>query len=214
MAQEWDIKPRGDACHACETPFQDRQTYFATLVFGEEGYERADYCEGCWESRGREDTPYSTWQGTFILPPPEPEEALKKETAESCLRRLMEDEDDKNRNVIYILAVMLERKRILAEKDVRKRDDGVLIRVYEHRKTGETFLVPDPQLRLDQLEHVQQEVVTMLGSPAKPKGDTGQGGQEEQPEEAADRPLTADPETGADAAPAQDASRVPGDRPG
>lgn len=166
MAQDWDIKARSESCQACEAPFEDNQPYFSALLFGDQGYARADYCETCWSNKDESASPYSTWQGVFKKPSPEPEEPLKKETAESLLRRLMQDEDDSQRNVIYILAVMLERKRILVERDVQTRDDGTMIRIYEHRKTGETFLIPDPRLRLDQLEHVQQEVVEMLGGDA------------------------------------------------
>ena len=72
-----------------------------------------------------------------------------------------------NRNVIYILAVLLERKRILTERDVQTRDDDIVTRVYEHRQTGEVFLIPDPRLHLDQLEEVQKEVVLMLGGKVK-----------------------------------------------
>ena len=43
---------------------------------------------------------------------------------------------------------------------------GLKVRVYEHRKTGETFVVPDPGLRLDELEQVQQEVIALLGVPS------------------------------------------------
>ena len=50
-----------------------------------------------------------------VKPPPEPEEALKKETAESLLRRIMTKEDETKINLVYILAVMLERKRILVD---------------------------------------------------------------------------------------------------
>lgn len=164
MAQDWDIKPRGESCSVCETPFADGQRYFAALTFGKEGYMRTDYCETCWAAREDEGTPYSMWQGTFIMPPPAPEEPLKKETAESLLRRLMEDEDPSKVNAIYILAVMLERKRILVERDIRVREnDDMMIRVYEHRKSGETFLVPDPRLGFEELETVQQEVADMLG---------------------------------------------------
>ena len=75
----------------------------------------------------------------------------------------METEDPANRNTIYILAVMLERRRILVERDVQTREDGVKVRVYEHRKTGETFLVPDPGLKLSELKSVQEVVVARLG---------------------------------------------------
>jgi hypothetical protein len=168
MAQDWDIKPREEACAGCQTPFADEQAYFSALVFDTNGYKRADYCEKCWLAKDEETVlPYSMWQGVYRMPAPEPEEPLKKETAETLLRKLMEDDDPTKANVIYILAVMLERNRLLVERDIQKNENGTLIRVYEHRKTGETFLVPDPRLRLDQLETVQQEVIAMLGGPAK-----------------------------------------------
>jgi len=163
MAQEWDIKPRGSACMKCESAFADGETCFSALVYGEEGYARHDFCESCWPTVPEAASPYSTWKGIFHLPPAEPEEALKKETAESLLRRLMEEEEDRHANVIYILAVMLERKRELTERDVQTRDDGSLVRVYEMRRTGESFIIPDPQLRLDQIEEVQRQVMEMLG---------------------------------------------------
>jgi len=164
MAQEWDIKARSESCQECKMAFQDKQQYFSALVFGSEGYVREDYCGRCWMGGKKEVTaPYSQWQGTFHPPPPPPEEALKKETAETLLRRLIQDDDASKRNVMYILAVMLERKRILVEKDVQKHDDGGKVIVYEYKKTGEVFLIPDPGLHLDQLEHVQIEVIEMLG---------------------------------------------------
>jgi hypothetical protein len=50
---------------------------------------------------------------------------------------------------------------------VQKRDDGTMLRVYEHRRTGDSFVVADPRLRLDQLEQVQREVIDMLGGEKK-----------------------------------------------
>jgi len=162
MAQEWDIKPRSSACSACEAAFEDKQPYFSALIHDECGYTRADFCCACWEGRSGALDSYSTWQGLFALPPPKEDETLKKETAESLLRRLMEDYDEENVNIVYILAVMLERKKTFVEKDVQVDNDGFVLRIYEHRKTGETFLIPDPQLELDKLETVQQEVIEIL----------------------------------------------------
>ncbi len=163
MAQEWDIKSRSEACTACEKPFLDKQEYYAALAFGEEGYARTDFCGDCWTEHKENSQAYSMWKGVFRMPPPPEDEALQKETAESLLRKLMEDDDPDKINVRYILTIMLERKRILIERDVQIGRDGGKIRVYEHRQTGETFVVPDPSLRLDELEEVQEEVVIMLG---------------------------------------------------
>jgi hypothetical protein len=38
--------------------------------------------------------------------------------------------------------------------------------VYEHAATGDVFIVPDPQLRLDELESVQTEVAHLLRTAA------------------------------------------------
>lgn len=150
-------------CDGCSRPFADQQAYHSALTFDEGAYVRRDYCETCWDGMPEDVPSEGIWRGVFRLPPPPPEEPLKRETAESLLRRLMEDEDESRGNVIFILAVMLERKRMLIERDVQQRGDGVTIRIYEHRRTGETFVVPDPGLALDQLEDVQQEVIDLLG---------------------------------------------------
>ena len=37
-----------------------------------------------------------------------------------------------------------------------------MIRIYEHRRTGESFIVLDPRIRLENLSDVQSEVVALL----------------------------------------------------
>ena len=57
---------------------------------------------------------------------------------------------------------MLERKRLL--KPMPSEDPDVL--VYEHAQSGETFLIPNPRLSLDQVPEVQREVSALLGEAA------------------------------------------------
>ena len=167
MNAEWNIRACADQCAACQTKFADRETLMSRLRFTADGYVRDDYCAGCWP--GREpgaDAETSAWSAVWHAPAPKAPEALRKETAESLLRELMETEDPSRRNVIFILAVMLERRRLLVEKEVQIQPDGVKIRVYEHKQTGESFVVPDPQLKLAEIESVQREVMELLGIPA------------------------------------------------
>lgn len=163
MATEWNIRARGHRCTACQADFKAGQTCCSGLQSGEEGFERLDLCEACWGQRADQEALYSAWQSIYHPPEPPPEDPIKRETAETLLRRLFEQEDPEQLNVIYILAVMLERSKVLLERDAKLQEDRTILRIYEHRKTGESFLVLDPCLRLDELESLQEQVVTMLG---------------------------------------------------
>ncbi len=163
MAKEWSIKARSDLCCGCGRGYTEGEICVSVLRQGEEGFDRSDYCGSCWRSGEYSEGVFSTWSASFHTPEVSDEEPLKRETAESLLRRMIEDDDVENENVAYILAVMLERQRILIERDVRTLEDGSLLRVYERRNSGETFLIHDPQLELGALSHVQNQVITMLG---------------------------------------------------
>jgi hypothetical protein len=92
------------------------------------------------------------------------------------------------KNVVYVLAVMLERSKILVERDAKEQPDRTIIRIYEHRRTGESFIVLDPRIRLENLGDVQSEVVALL-SGTKTLGEVSS-----KPEAAADENAEAAPE--------------------
>jgi hypothetical protein len=158
---EWDIQSRADACTACQRPFADKEAYHTLLSTDAAGYARRDLCATCFAGAGR-DGVISYWQGEYKVPPPPPPEAIQKETAETLLRKLVESTDPSHASARYILAVMLERKRILKHRDTVHEDGGGELLVYEHARTGESFTIPDPKLRLDQLAQVQEEVSALL----------------------------------------------------
>ena len=158
--ESWSVRKCASACSKCEKGFIDQEVLFSKLFFDEGEYVRQDLCVGCWD---KGNPGLSSWKTTFILPPPPQEETVKKENAESLLRKLMTRENEEDLNAIFILTVMLERKKILMERDVQTTEDGRKLRVYEHKKTNESFMVIDPELKLADLEHVQEEVVVLLG---------------------------------------------------
>ena len=166
MSQDWDVKACSHVCAASGESFQDGQIIYSKLEFGSEGYMRRDFSDKHWNDQTKAGA-LSYWKSTYKAPPPPEQEPLKRETAETVLRQFMAKEDYSQRNAIFILAVMLERKRILIERDIQWRPDGTKIRIYEHRETREMFTIPDPALRLDELEEVQQQVLELMGLPPK-----------------------------------------------
>ncbi len=158
---EWDIQSRADACAACQRPFVDKDTYHTLLSMNAGGYMRRDLCEACFTATSREGV-LSYWQGEYKVPPPPPPEPIQKETAETLLRKLVESTDPTHAAARYILAVMLERKRILKHRDTALEPNGNELLVYEHARTGESFTIPDPHLRLNHLMQVQDEIAALL----------------------------------------------------
>jgi hypothetical protein len=160
---EWNIQSRSHACQACGQPFADQQHYHTLLLDLRHEIQRRDLCETCWRNeQGASDRKgfISHWQGVYEVPAAPPE-AIQKESAESLLRHMIELNQPEHAAASYILAVMLERKRILKVKEQFRRE-GHRVFVYEHAKSGDVFTIPDPDLHLNQLEAVQRDVAHLL----------------------------------------------------
>ena len=163
MSQEWNIRSRGHFCSIYQKPLVDRAPVVSALRETAGGYERFDCHPECWKAAERDWEPFSQWDGVYFAPVREErKEPLKKEDAGELLRKLMTLDDPAMKNVVYVLAVMLERSKILVERDAKGQDDGTIRRVYEDRKNGDTFVILDPRLRLENLGEVQQQVVALL----------------------------------------------------
>jgi hypothetical protein len=162
---EWNIQSRAPACEACAQPFADKQPYHTLLLELAPELRRSDICGPCWQKQFAGDVRsragfISHWQGIFEVPPPVVD-AIQKETAETVLRKLVEQNDPRYAPAAFILAVMLERKRLLKVKEQIVRD-GHRVFIYEQPRTGDIFTIADPNLHLDQLEAVQRDVAMLL----------------------------------------------------
>lgn len=163
MSQEWNIRSRGHVCSVCGRDLVDRAPMISALRETSGGYERFDCHPECWRTMSRDWEPFSVWDGVYAAPVrEEKKEPVKKEDAGELLRKLVTLDDPAMKNVVYVLAALLERSKILVERDRREQPDGTIRRVYEDRKQGDTFVILDPRLRMENLGEVQQQVVALL----------------------------------------------------
>jgi hypothetical protein len=167
LIQEWNIQARALHCAATGRPFEKGERIFSALYWRDSQYQRVDLCAEAWAARNENIEPLSAWQTEFVPPPPPAPEALKKDDAESLLRRLMVENAAATRNARYILALMLERKKVVRQIE-RKKEAGASTLVYEHIPTGEVWLIEDPGLKLNELTAVQDEVAQLLAPVAEP----------------------------------------------
>ena len=162
---EWNIQSRAHACEACGKGFLHKEAYHTLLFDEKQGFRRSDVCSACWQTAysegGRERKGFvSYWHGVYEAPARAPE-PIQKVAAESLLRKLIELNDPRYVPAGYILAVMLERKRLLKVKEQLVRD-GRRVFDYEQPGTGDLFTIIDPALQLNQLEQVQRDVASLL----------------------------------------------------
>jgi hypothetical protein len=161
LPNEWAITHRADACAVTHRPFVPGEYFYTLLYHGANGYRREDLSEEAWQNRNENIRPFSFWKSRYEPAPPKPTEPLARENAEQLFRRLIASENPPA-NACYVLAAMLERKRALKQVKTESGGDGKRVLIYEQPATGDVFVVPDPQLRLYELEAVQNEVAELL----------------------------------------------------
>ncbi len=165
MIQNWSIRSRATHCALSERPFAEGEVFHTVIYFDPEsnGYVRRDVAIDVWSQEVAERKPIAYWRTTYTPHVAEAKpEVTSKESAMALLQRFIEEDDPMTENARYILALMLERKRILSPT-ATKEVDGNKMLFYENKKTGEVFIVRDPELRLDELATLQDEVAMLLG---------------------------------------------------
>lgn len=168
IIQDWKIRSTQARCEITGEPFADGEAFY-TCIFEDpetESFLRRDYSVDAWKDvrKSLDPAPFSFWKSTFKAPVREVVDKRGEDASiEGMLRRFVEDDDRQTENARYILAIMLERKKILVQTDSREAGERTLL-FYEHTDSGDVFVVADPGLRLDEVESVQREVSELLAA--------------------------------------------------
>jgi hypothetical protein len=162
---DWEIQILSERCEECKAPFQEGNGFHSFLVLSEQKIpERNDFCARCYETikntwLNRSDI-YSYWQGiTRLIPPPPRVQPLPFEKFELLLRKYIVSKEPRDQKFAYILMLLLERKKVLVHREsVLKEEESKKFLVYDHIQTGETFILEDPHLSLNQVSEIQKEL--------------------------------------------------------
>ncbi len=164
FGESWHIRTRSHTCVQSGKVFVDQEMIIAALFPDPEssGWLRRDFSLEGWKNCGElgQDC-FSHWKTVYKAPVSQDKVQVTKESPIDLLRRLVLEEEEHTEKIRFILAVMLERQKVLVETDTQTIPSGIL-RVYEHRKEGDVFLIRDPNVALDMVEEVQREVLALL----------------------------------------------------
>jgi hypothetical protein len=166
-SEKWQIRSRGKECFILQRPFTDGEEIITALFDDIEngGYMRRDFSLEGWKGfEAEKKGVFSFWKSRYFKVVVEEKSShVMKESPEDCLKRLVMEDEPHTENSRYILAVILERQKKLTETSSQLLAEGIL-RIYEQRKTGEVFIIKDPNIPLSKIESVQQEVMMMFTS--------------------------------------------------
>jgi len=162
MQADWEIKSRAHVCGRTGRKFEPGEMFYTLLIREKDGFRREDVCEEAWLGRNDNIEPFSFWRSKYEPPAPPPPEPVQTDDVEGLLRRLTEAKNPANAGVLYVLALMLERKKLL--RAMASQDDDLL--VFEHTVSGDTFAIPNPRLNISQIPEIQRQVGALLAPPA------------------------------------------------
>ncbi|MDF2376413.1 MAG: hypothetical protein P1U81_09225 [Verrucomicrobiales bacterium] len=191
IIQDWKIRSTRAQCELTGEAFEDGQKFY-TCIFEDpdpesDGFIRRDYAVESWEKVKKEASPapFSFWKSTYKAPVlVVDKKALADTSAEGMLQRFVEEDDPKTENARYILALMLERKKVLVPTDIKETETRKLL-FYEYATTGDVVVVADPGLKLAEIESVQMEVAELLAQ-EEARAASAAAGPEEHREEASE----------------------------
>jgi len=161
---DYKISRTTRTCGKCETGFAEGDSFFSTVMDRTEGLYRMDFCPKCWEAVTDEEKGklFSFWKAG-IRPKGEPKHRkLDMETAKEFFIRLHGSGDPDKRNFLYLLTLLILRKRGLVHKTT-VREDGNEVLVLHFPKAEDTlYHVKSPPLDEAALESIKTDFSELL----------------------------------------------------
>jgi hypothetical protein len=180
---EWKIRRRQGSCSACEREFEDGERHASLLRIEEDELARLDLCAACWRARDGGGEGDLFWWFTRHQANKKRTVALDLASLERLFLELEGREEQRLREVRYLLCLLLMRKKRLKLERVQRGRAGEALVVRRPRRKEElvVHVFDFTTERIDELRTHLQEILEGAGPT-----------DEEAPEQPADEAPTED----------------------
>jgi len=161
VAEEWErtVARPENACLSCNGRFGAGDPIIACLSAGEEGLQRQDRCPDCFEAL--EVPPFSFWRMRWPDDLGRGPQKLDLAYLTEFFKRLQDQEDQEAGGVLWIVALLLLRKKILVLEGRRQEEGREILRLRLKRE-DRAFDVGDPQLTDDALAGLHEDLARIF----------------------------------------------------
>ncbi len=156
--QEFTIQRSSRKCHQGDRPFEPGERYYSAVLQRGSELVRQDFCKGNWH--GPPDRTVGWWVSQM------PAKRTGKLTLAptivllDALEKLCEQPEDGD--LAYLLAVLLIRRRLLAEQSSDSLEDEPTHLHLTYSPNGREFLVPVHSPTSDRVEQLHQKLIDLL----------------------------------------------------
>ena len=160
---EWEIKRSSNGCLLCNKEFSEGEEYYSALFDENSIFTRKDFCTSCW-NKGKESGLFSFWK-TKVPKKDKPAQAfINIEVLLDMFIRLEGNNETHQRNLRYVLALYLIRKKVFKLKSLGKQDGKEIFTLY-YPKEDREFIVDNPSLKEEEIDAITSEMSQLLNYP-------------------------------------------------
>ncbi len=160
---EWKINKGSKGCILCNKEFCEEEEYYSSLFDENNIFTRKDYCSACW-CKDKGDELFSFWKTRLPKKDKPVQKFVNNEVFLDMFIRLEGKSEPNQRNLRYVLALYLIRKKIFKLKSFTRENEEELITLYYPRENKE-FSVFNPHLKDGEIEAITSEMSQLLNYP-------------------------------------------------
>jgi len=157
---DYKLGRRAPECAATGKPFAEGEEIISAVFHGEEGFERRDYSVAGFE--GVSD--YHSYWRAHVPVTVEDERRLDYDLALEFFNRLRGDESEEHAALVYLLALLLGRKRRVKLKGFGRGKGGEILNVVVRGdEEDEALELPVPSMREGDADRLQADLNRLFG---------------------------------------------------
>ncbi|GAB63148.1 conserved hypothetical protein [Candidatus Jettenia caeni] len=160
---EWKINRGSKGCIMCDKKFSDDEEYYSALFDENNAFTRKDFCIACWD-KDKQEHLFSFWKTKVPKKDKPVQRFISTEVLLDMFIRLEGSSEIHQRNLRYVLALYLIRKKLFKVRSFHKQNEEEYIILY-YPKEDREFNVFNPDLKEEEIESITSEMSQLLNYP-------------------------------------------------
>lgn len=160
---EWEIKRRSNGCILCNKVFSEEEEYYSALFDESNIFIRKDFCSSCWD-KGKDEGLFSFWKTKVPKKDKSSQPVINIDVLLDVFMRLEGNDETNQKNLRYVLALYLIRKKVFKLKSLKKQDKEESLVLY-YPKEDREFNVLNLNLKEEEVEAITAEMCQLLNYP-------------------------------------------------